>query len=141
MEAGFDCLTFDVTRMAGDDLGPENPPANLTGDVSFDMGSGCGTFDYGYAKGSNAVSVPGVSNVASVGKCTARASAYRGTPRAKHSGRGVRFTVRAEDEQGPLPRRRHEGGGHAARCCASSGWSSASPTAARRSPGTGAAAG
>src|SRR4051812_1995637 len=92
----FNCLTFQVTRMAGDDNGPETPPANLTGDVSFDMGGGCGKFDYGYGRGSNAVSVPGVTAAAAanVGRCPARASAYRGTPRARHAGRGVRFTVR-----------------------------------------------
>ena len=43
------CLTFDITRMSGDDL--DAPPAagDLNADVVFDLGAGCGTFDYGYA--------------------------------------------------------------------------------------------
>ncbi|MGZ5416909.1 MAG: PKD domain-containing protein [Nocardioides sp.] len=44
----YDCLTFDVTRMSGQDVGPAVADGNLTGDVTFDLGSGCGTFDYGY---------------------------------------------------------------------------------------------
>jgi PKD repeat protein len=41
----FGCLTFDVLSMAGTDVAPAG---NLTGDVAFDMGTGCGEFDYGY---------------------------------------------------------------------------------------------
>ena len=33
--------------MSGDDVGPETLPGNLTGDVRFTVGSGCGAFDYG----------------------------------------------------------------------------------------------
>ena len=44
----FDCLTFDVLSMSGDDVGPAQADGNLTGDVGFDMGAGCGEFDYGY---------------------------------------------------------------------------------------------
>jgi PKD repeat protein len=33
--------------MSGDDVGPETLPGNLTGDVRFTLGGGCGTFDYG----------------------------------------------------------------------------------------------
>lgn len=45
----YDCLTFDVTGMSGDALGPQTADGDLTGDVTFDLGPGCGTFDYGYA--------------------------------------------------------------------------------------------
>ncbi len=43
----FDCLSFEVTSMSGTDIGPLNPPYNLTGDVSFDLGDGCIPFAYG----------------------------------------------------------------------------------------------
>jgi immune inhibitor A len=43
----FDCLTFEVLAMTGDDVGPETLPGNLTGDVRFTLGGGCGAFDYG----------------------------------------------------------------------------------------------
>ena len=43
----FDCLTFEVMSMSGDDVGPETLPGNLQGDVRFTTGSGCGVFDYG----------------------------------------------------------------------------------------------
>ncbi len=50
----FGCLGFDVTGMSGDDIGPEDidpaDPAtyNLMGDVNFNIGGGCGAFNYGY---------------------------------------------------------------------------------------------
>jgi immune inhibitor A len=58
----YGCLGFQVDRMAGDDVpaGASPAPGDLVGDVGFTLGSGCGTFDYGYGGGSNAVSVPGV---------------------------------------------------------------------------------
>jgi M6 family metalloprotease-like protein len=43
----FDCLTFEVLAMSGDDIGPETLPGNLQGDVRLTLGAGCGTFDYG----------------------------------------------------------------------------------------------
>ncbi|MBF4162636.1 PKD domain-containing protein [Nocardioides acrostichi] len=49
---GYDCLAFDVTKMSGEDVGPSSSDGNLTGDVTFDLGTGCGAFDYGYATGS-----------------------------------------------------------------------------------------
>jgi PKD repeat protein len=33
--------------MSGDDIGPVALPGNLTADVHFSLGGGCGTFDYG----------------------------------------------------------------------------------------------
>jgi immune inhibitor A len=44
----FNCLSFNVTRMTGNDIGPATAPGNLEGDVTFTLGSGCGAFDYGY---------------------------------------------------------------------------------------------
>jgi hypothetical protein len=44
----FNCLTFDVLAMAGDDIGPATLPGNLTGDVRFALNGGCGTYDYGH---------------------------------------------------------------------------------------------
>ena len=41
----FDCLTFDVGRMAGQDV--DEAARNLDGDVTFRTGAGCGGFDYG----------------------------------------------------------------------------------------------
>jgi immune inhibitor A len=43
----FDCLTFEVLAMSGDDIGPGALPGNLTADVHFTLGGGCGSFDYG----------------------------------------------------------------------------------------------
>ncbi|HSE07051.1 MAG TPA: PKD domain-containing protein [Nocardioidaceae bacterium] len=62
----FGCLTFDITRMAGDDL--DAPPADgdLNADVVFDLGAGCGEYDYGY------VEEPPAPNSAPVAKATAR---------------------------------------------------------------------
>ena len=48
----YDCLTFDVTRMSGQAVGPAVADGDLTGDVAFDLGSGCGSFDYGYVEAS-----------------------------------------------------------------------------------------
>ena len=45
----YDCLGFEVTSMTGTADGPATSDGDLTGDVSFDMGDGCGEFDYGYA--------------------------------------------------------------------------------------------
>ncbi len=41
----YSCLDFDVTAMSGDDAAPVS---NLTGDVTFNLGTGCGEFNYGY---------------------------------------------------------------------------------------------
>ena len=43
----FGCLSFQVLAMSGDDIGPDATPGNLTGDVRFTLGSGCGAYDYG----------------------------------------------------------------------------------------------
>jgi immune inhibitor A len=44
----YNCLTFDVLSMSGEDIGPDVANGNLAGAVKFDMGQGCGLFDYGY---------------------------------------------------------------------------------------------
>uniref|UniRef100_UPI002B26D519 PKD domain-containing protein n=1 Tax=Nocardioides sp. TaxID=35761 RepID=UPI002B26D519 len=41
----YDCLDFTVTSMSGQDAAAVS---NLTGDVTFDLGAGCGDFNYGY---------------------------------------------------------------------------------------------
>ncbi len=65
----FKCLTFNVSRLAGDDAGPEAQGTyNLNGDASFDMGAGCAQFNFG---GSNAAG-PGGSNAKSDGRRQAK---------------------------------------------------------------------
>jgi M6 family metalloprotease-like protein len=44
----FDCLAFDVLSMSGDDNGPVQADGDLTADVGFTLGAGCGPADYGY---------------------------------------------------------------------------------------------
>lgn len=44
----FGCLDFRVLSMSGDDLGPSTSDGNLTGDVRFRLGTGCGTFTWGW---------------------------------------------------------------------------------------------
>ena len=41
----YGCLGFTVQRLTGTDIAL---PYNLQGDVAFNLGSGCGQFDYGY---------------------------------------------------------------------------------------------
>jgi M6 family metalloprotease-like protein len=81
----FDCLSFQITRMAGDDL--DAPPAagDLNADVVFDLGSGCGRFDHGYS----AAAAP--RNAAP----TARASA---APQPARAGRPVRLSGRGSTD-------------------------------------------
>lgn len=62
----FDCLTFDITRMGGDDLDAPPAPGDLNADVVFDLGAGCGSFDYGYK---SAAAEP---NTAPVARATVR---------------------------------------------------------------------
>jgi M6 family metalloprotease-like protein len=47
-EFAYDCLGFEVNSMSGNADGPETSDGDLTGSVTFTMGSGCGTFDYGW---------------------------------------------------------------------------------------------
>ena len=53
-EFRWDCLAFDVLDMSGNgdgtvaDEGPAESDGDLTGDVRFTLGAGCGEFDYGY---------------------------------------------------------------------------------------------
>lgn len=53
-EFRWDCLAFDVLGMSGNGdgttagEGPQQADGDLTGDVAFTLGEGCGTYDYGY---------------------------------------------------------------------------------------------
>jgi M6 family metalloprotease-like protein len=53
-EFAHDCLTFDVLSMTGNGdgteagEGPQQSDGDLTGDVRFTLGAGCGAYDYGY---------------------------------------------------------------------------------------------
>jgi M6 family metalloprotease-like protein len=47
-EFAFDCLDFTVDSMSGEGNGPEEADGDLTGDVTFTVGAGCGEFDYGH---------------------------------------------------------------------------------------------
>jgi Ca2+-binding RTX toxin-like protein len=86
----YDCLTFDVTSMTGEDVGPDAAPGNLEGDVEFQMGQGCAPFDYGYAGG------PELDNL----KPTARIDARPKNPKV---GQAVTFDGSAsfDDKQTP----------------------------------------
>jgi M6 family metalloprotease-like protein len=44
----YECLSLEVLKMAGDDVGPETAPGNLVGDVRIRTGGGCGKFDHGF---------------------------------------------------------------------------------------------
>lgn len=45
----YDCLSFTVDNMVGHTtIGPNTVPGDLVGTVTFDLGEGCGVFDYGY---------------------------------------------------------------------------------------------
>ncbi|MDX6372160.1 MAG: immune inhibitor [Nocardioidaceae bacterium] len=81
-EFKYGCLGFHVDTMGGKDAAAVG---NLTGDVTFTMGSGqtsgCGDFDYGYLTGP-----PGAGNTAP----TAQASA---TPNVASVGQQVQFSA------------------------------------------------
>jgi M6 family metalloprotease-like protein len=89
----YDCLTFDITAMSGDDVGPSTADGNLTADVLFDLGKGCGTFDYGIVKTSAA------GNKTPVAKATSRPRpAVAGSP-VTLSGRGTTDAETPDDLQ------------------------------------------
>ncbi len=77
----YDCLTFDVASMAGNEVGPEESNGDLTGDVNFTMGNGCGKFDYGYVEQDPP---PPPANTAPVAQATAQ-------PKRVHDGRSITF--------------------------------------------------
>ena len=82
----YDCLGFDVTALSGNDAAPVS---NLTGDVTFDLGSGCGDFNYGY--------VPEVAPVN-----TAPTAAATATPNPATTGQVVSFSgLGTTDEETP----------------------------------------
>jgi hypothetical protein len=61
----YGCLGFTVQKLTGTDIAL---PYNLQGDVAFNLGSGCGQFDYGYG-----VANRGPTAVAQVKPATANA--------------------------------------------------------------------
>ncbi|MCW2738328.1 PKD domain-containing protein [Nocardioides sp.] len=74
-EFDHDCLTFEVLRMTGNGdgtvagEGPQQADGDLTGDVAFTLGAGCGTFDYGWGEES-----PPAANTAPEATATATPS-------------------------------------------------------------------
>lgn len=48
-EFAYDCLSFKVLSMSGQQDGPARANGDLTGTVRFKVGKGCGVFNYGYA--------------------------------------------------------------------------------------------
>ncbi|MDO9456816.1 PKD domain-containing protein [Nocardioides sp.] len=76
-EFAYDCLGFKVDSMSGDDAAPAS---NLTGDVTFTTGTGCGTFNYGYEP------EPVVPN-------TAPTAAAGATPTVAPTGQQVAFSA------------------------------------------------
>ncbi len=88
----YDCLSFKVNRMGGEAVGPTTAPGDLTADLALDAGKGCGAFDFGYSKGSNAVSVPGTGAAAATASCPAHPKHAR--VRARGGRRGVRLITK-----------------------------------------------
>ncbi|MXG91368.1 PKD domain-containing protein [Nocardioides flavescens] len=84
-EFGYDCLAFKVLSMSGESNGPATSDGDLTGTVSFDVGQGCGDFDYGYAD----PSAPGAGGGQADTAPTAVASA---DPTSTTVGTTVRFS-------------------------------------------------
>ncbi|MCW2792402.1 MAG: domain containing protein [Nocardioides sp.] len=81
----YDCLGFKVLSMSGDGVGPQTSDGDLTGNVQFTMGSGCGTFDYGYTP----VAAP--DNTAPTAKAKA-------TPATATTGERVDFSAAGSDD-------------------------------------------
>ncbi|HEX5771285.1 MAG TPA: PKD domain-containing protein [Nocardioidaceae bacterium] len=79
----FDCLGFEITRMGGDDVDAPPSAGDLNADVVFDLGAGCGKFDYGYTK----ASVP--KNTAPSAKASVRPRPARAGSPVRLSGRGT----------------------------------------------------
>jgi hypothetical protein len=46
----YSCLSFKVLSMFGEGDGPQRANGDLTGSVRFNVGRGCGVFDYGYGR-------------------------------------------------------------------------------------------
>ena len=82
----YDCLTFDILSMTGTAIGPDVADGDLTGDVVFDMGSGCGEFDYGYTSTTPSPPQPPANSAP-----TAKASA---TPNSVKVGKSVTLSAK-----------------------------------------------
>jgi len=68
-----------VLAMSGDDIGPDASPGNLTGDVRFTLGSGCGTYDYG-------VDISAPQNVAPTAVAQAKPTTANANQRVRFDG-------------------------------------------------------
>ncbi len=79
-EFGYDCLDFTVNTMSGNEAGPPASDGDLTGNVTFTMGAGCGPFNYGY------VDDPGSPN-------TSPTAAADATPKTAIVGQNIDFTA------------------------------------------------
>ncbi|MFC6287038.1 PKD domain-containing protein [Nocardioides sp. GCM10027113] len=82
----YDCLSFKVLSMSGNDLGPEASDGNLTGRVQFLMGAGCGEFDYGYTPAPDQEPEQPPAN-------TAPRAAATATPQTAVAGESVRLSA------------------------------------------------
>ena len=87
----YDCLSFDVLSMTGTAIGPDLADGDLTGDVGFDMGIGCGEFDYGYASTTSSPPPPPANSAP-----TAKASA---TPNSVKVGKSVTLSAKGSTDQ------------------------------------------
>jgi M6 family metalloprotease-like protein len=91
----YDCLTFQVLTMTGDDIGPPTSPGNLTGDVKLTLGAGCGSYDYGHL---------GQGGGGGGGGNTAPTAVIQAKPTTANSpGQPVKFdgTLSSDDRQTP----------------------------------------
>ena len=82
-EFRYSCLDFDVSSMTGEDTIQE--AGDLTGTVAFDVGAGCGAFDYGYTTGGGG---GGGANTAPVAAATANPSSLELGTKTKLSANG-----------------------------------------------------
>ena len=83
-EFGYDCLGFTVGSMSGETNGPQQADGDLTGDVSFTLGAGCGEFDYGYTPGGG-----GADNTAPVAAATATPASVKASEQVTLSAAGT----------------------------------------------------
>lgn len=67
-EFAYDCLDFTVNSMSGHTEGPPASDGDLTGNVTFAVGPGCGDFNYGYTP------TGGAANTAPVAAASANPS-------------------------------------------------------------------
>ena len=81
-EFTYDCLAFEVLSLTGEGEGPPASNGDLAGSVAFDLGQGCGGFDYGFGTDE------GGDNSAPAARATATPSAARAGDRVRFSAAG-----------------------------------------------------